>query len=78
MSWINNKLIIPSPLLIFLKSDDIPITNTELKEVVLINAIAIRSFDVCRSFKGLELFESNRSVYKHDDFQLKSLLKEVM
>jgi DUF917 family protein len=71
-------MIIPSPLLIFLKSDDTPITNTELKEVVLIKAIAIRSFDVYRSFKGLELLESNRFGYKYDDFQLKSLLKEVM
>jgi DUF917 family protein len=79
MAWIDNKpVIMPPDLFTFLENDGTPITNTELKEGMLINAIAIRAPDVWRSSKGLELFGPRHFGFDYDYVPVEELVKEVI
>jgi DUF917 family protein len=58
--------------ILFLKNDGTPITNTELKEGMLINAIVTQAPEVWRTSKGLKLFGPKHSVLTMIMFLLKN------
>jgi DUF917 family protein len=68
----------PPDLLIFLKNDGTPITNTELKEGMLINAIVTRAPEVWRTPKGLELFGPKHFGFNYDYIPVEELIKKIL
>jgi hypothetical protein len=79
MAWIDEKpVLMPPDLLIFLKNDGTPITNTELKEGMLINAIVTRAPEVWRTPKGLELFGPKHFGFNYDYIPVEELIKKIL
>lgn len=78
IAWIDNKpIVMPPDLFTFLENDGTPITNTELKEGMSINAIAMRAPEVWRSPKGLELFGPRHFGFNYDYVPVEELVKGV-
>ncbi len=77
LAWLDDKPIVMAPdLLMFLRSNGTPITNTELKEGMEIIAIASKAPEVWRTPKGLELFGPRHFGFDYDYVPVEKLVRE--
>jgi len=77
MVWVDGKPIVMPPDLFMLVLDDgTPITNTELREGMVVNGIAAKAPAVWRTKKGLELFGPRHFGLDHDYVPVEELVKE--
>ncbi|MEM3832489.1 MAG: DUF917 domain-containing protein [Thermoprotei archaeon] len=78
LAWIDDKpIVMPPDLLMFLENDGNPITNSELREGMFINAITTRAPKVWRTSKGLELFGPRHFGFDYDYVPVEELIKEM-
>ncbi len=78
MVWLNGKpVVMPPDLLILLDDDGNPITNTELKEGMSINAIAARAPQIWRTPKGLKYFGPKHFGFEYDYIPVEELVRSV-
>jgi DUF917 family protein len=76
-AWLDNEpIVMPPDLLMFLKRDGTPITNTELKEGMEIIAVAARAPDVWRTSRGLELFGPKHFGFDYEYVPVEELVKK--
>jgi len=76
MAWIDEKpLLMPPDLLTFLRDDGAPITNTELKEGMKINAVAARAPEKWRSQKGLDYFGPRKFGFDYEYIPVEDLIE---
>ncbi len=78
MAWIDEKpIVMPPDLLIFLREDGTPITNTVLKKGDKIFAVAAKAPEIWRTPKGLELFGPRHFGFNYDYVPVEDLVKRV-
>ena len=76
MAWIDERpILMPPDLLMFLQDNGEPITNTNLKEGMKINAIVAKAPEKWRSPKGLQYFGPQRFGFKYEYVPVEELLK---
>lgn len=77
MVWIDNEpLVMPPDLFMLVMDDGTPITNTELKEGMVVNGIAAKAPSVWRTPRGLELFGPRHFGFNYDYIPVEELVKE--
>ncbi len=78
MVWLDDKpLVMPPDLFMLLRDDGEPITNTELKEGMKVNAVAAKAPEVWRTPKGLKYFGPRRFGFNYDYVPVEELIKKV-
>lgn len=76
MAWLNNEpLIMPPDLIIFLRPDGEPVTNTELKVGDEVYVVAAKAPDVWRSEEGLKYFGPKHFGLNYDYVPVEELLR---
>ena len=76
IAWIDEKpILMPPDLLMFLQDDGEPITNTELKEGMKINAIVAKAPEKWRLPKGIQYFGPRKFGFDYDYVPVEELLK---
>ncbi|MCD6275402.1 MAG: DUF917 domain-containing protein [Thermoplasmata archaeon] len=76
MVWMDDEpILMPPDLLIFLKDDGTPITNTELSEGMKINAIATKAPDKWRTPNGLKYFGPKKFGFDYEYIPVEELVK---
>ncbi|HHE75822.1 MAG TPA: DUF917 family protein, partial [Candidatus Aciduliprofundum boonei] len=76
MAWIDERpILMPPDLLMFLQDNGEPITNTNLKEGMKINAIVAKAPEKWRSPKGLQYFGPQRFGFRYEYVPVEELLK---
>lgn len=77
MVWLDDSPLVMSPDLFILITDDgMPITNTELKEGMLVNGIAAKAPDIWRTPRGLELFGPRHFGFDYEYTPVEELIKK--
>lgn len=78
MVWFDEKpIIMPPDLLILLNDEGDPITNTELKEGMRVNAVAAKAPQIWRTPKGLKYFGPKHFGFEYDYIPVEELVKGV-
>jgi len=75
MAWRDGKpIVMPPDMIMFLREDGEPITNTELKEGDQVIVVAARAPEVWRCEKGLELFGPRHFGFDYDYVPVEELV----
>ena len=78
MAWVDGEPVTMAPdLIMFLRDDGEPITNTELKVGDKVNVVVAKAPDVWRLPKGLELFGPRRFGFNYDYVPVEELIKRI-
>jgi len=76
MAWLDGEpIMMPPDLLIFLRDDGTPITNTELKEGMKINAIVAKAPEKWRLPNGLKFFGPRKFGFDYDYVPVEELIR---
>jgi len=79
MVWLNNKpLVMPPDLFTLLRDDGEPLTNTDLREGMLVNGVAAKAPDVWRTPAGLKYFGPRHFGFDFDYVPVEELVKELL
>ncbi len=79
MVWMNNKpLVMPPDLFTLLSDDGEPITNTDLREGMLVNGVAAKAPEVWRTPAGLKYFGPRHFGFDYDYVPVEELVEEVL
>mgnify|MGYP001772531312 CR=1 FL=1 len=77
MVWVDDKpLVMPPDLFTLVMDDGTPITNSELREGMVVNGIATKAPSVWRTQRGLELFGPRHFGFNYDYVPVEELVKE--
>lgn len=77
MVWVDDKpLVMPPDIFTLVMDDGTPITNTELREGMVVNGVAARAPSVWRTPRGLELFGPRHFGFNYDYIPVEKLVKE--
>lgn len=77
MVWLDEKpLVMPPDLFMLVTDDGMPITNTELKEGMVVNGVAAKAPDVWRTRRGLELFGPRHFGFDYEYVPVEELVKQ--
>lgn len=78
MVWVNNKpLVMPPDLFVLLSDDGEPITNTDLREGMLVNGVAAKAPEIWRTPAGLKYFGPRHFGFDYDYVPVEELVKEM-
>ncbi|MEM1817013.1 MAG: DUF917 domain-containing protein [Desulfurococcaceae archaeon] len=77
MVWLDEKpLVMPPDLFMLVADDGTPVTNTELKEGMVVNGVAAKAPAVWRTQRGLELFGPKHFGFDYDYVPVEELIKQ--
>lgn len=77
MVWLDGApLVMPPDLFMLLLDDGEPVTNTELKEGMLVNGLAARAPPIWRTPRGLELFGPKHFGFDYEYVPVEELIAE--
>jgi DUF917 family protein len=78
MVWRDNKpIVMPPDLMSFILDDGTVVTNSDLKEGMKVHAIAVKSPEIWRTKKGLELFGPRHFGFDIDYVPIEKLISET-
>lgn len=79
MVWLDNEpIVMPPDLLMLLRDDGEPITNTELKEGMKVHAVAAKAPEMWRTPEGLKYFGPRHFGFDYDYVPVEELVKRVI
>ncbi|MEL9929720.1 MAG: DUF917 domain-containing protein [Desulfurococcus sp.] len=77
MVWLDEKpLVMPPDLFMLIADDGTPVTNTELREGMVVSGVAAKAPAVWRTQRGLELFGPRHFGFDYDYIPVEELIKQ--